>query len=242
MADPAKKTDDDKRKAVVEARERLASHSAVRKRTEQIDAAERLLLDARMVGAEVQSQTIAERDVIVVDTDHKAIVVGKDGEEKVADKASSVLALFDRSSCAVLRLARDGLIEEPGLKAALAFAAAGDRVMGGVRVRTVRFDTVKGGGEDGASDAERNKLARWRWDLARISLSRAQFLILDRVMRHDETSVKAAGSAYPNYSCRKKLSGMGDQALIDACEALAVDYGFESKKTDHRSLSLIGIE
>lgn len=220
-----------------EAKDRMAQRHRPPSPDAAAYAAADKIVDARMVGAGVQPRTIAGRDVEVIATDFKAIVTGKDGAERTEQEASKVLALFDRSACAVMRLAHDGLIAPIGALAALAFAGAGDRVMGGVRVRTVDLDRVRGAAGDGVTEAEKDKIARWRWDVARLRLSRVQFRILDGVMRHDETSTAAARSAYPTYSCRKKLSGMGDQALIDACGLLSVEYGFETIQTHGRSLA-----
>lgn len=225
-----------------EAKARLAAASRPPIPSEALNEAARKLVDARMIGAGVQARTLSDRDVVVVNTDHHAIVVGRDGAEKVADEGSATRALFDRSSCAVFRLHADGMIDHPGVMASLAFAAAGDVILGGQRVRTVDFEKVRGTDGEQLNEAERVKIARWRWDIARIRLLAAQFRILNGVMRHDETATAAARAAYPRYSCRKKLSGMGDQALIDACGSLAQEYGFEVKKPSHRSLAGLGVE
>lgn len=217
-----------------EARDRMAARHRPPSPSVNHHAAASKIVSARMVSAELQPQTIAYRDIDVVATDVAAMKVGKDGEERT--EASKTLALFDRSACAVFRLAHDGLVEFTGVQAALAFAAAGDRVMGGDRVRTVDFDRVPGGG-DGGTEAEKSKIARHRWDVAVLRLMRAQFRILDGVMRHDE-SVEAAGrAAYPKIRNKMKIIGMADQALIDACAALAVEYGFEKIKHDVRPLA-----
>jgi hypothetical protein len=201
-------------------------------------AAAKAIGEARMSAAGVQPRTVAASGAVPHVVEHVAIVVDRGGGVEV--HRSAVTALFDRSACAVARLHADGLIGWPGFRAALAFAWAGDRVLGGARVRTSGVEPAIAGAilPDGLAEAERDALARQRWLLARARLSAAQFRIVDRVMRHDESAAAAARAAYPRYRDRKKLCGMGDQALIEATQSLAVEYGFEAEKRNEPFLRL----
>lgn len=188
-------------------------------------------VQARTVMAKTGPHADDGREALSVrDVDHTALIHDvRRGEVKV--EKSSVKALFDRNACAVMRLAADELIDEDGVKAALRFAWAGDRCFGPVRVRTIDLDRAVGGGhDDGLTGAEIDVLARADWNVARVRLMRAEFTILERVMRYDQTAPQAAKVAYPRYSDRKKLSGMGDQALISACETLSVEYGYKPRR------------
>lgn len=190
-------------------------------------AAQDTIVSARMVAAELQPHTIAGRAHVATVVEHVAIEVDRNGATHL--ERSAVTALFNRDICAVMRLAHDGLIDATGVKAALRFAWAGDRVMGQARIRTVDLDRMPGGDWSGMQAAERDAQARIDWDVATLRLMARERRILDGVMRRDESAHAAAQAAYPQIRSRDKLQGMGDQALISATEKLAVEYGYKAQ-------------
>lgn len=190
---------------------------------------------ARMTATGVQPQTFAGRDVEVHVTEHVAIK--GDGRGGTDVQRFEVRALFDRQANPVLRLANHGLITGMGALAAFTFAAAGDRVLGAVRVRTVKFEKERVLGGQATPDVEKDERARQRWNQAAEALSPQEFDILNRVMRYDESTETAARAAYPCVRAKMKAIGMGDQALIEGCAKLADAYGFETRKTAQRALA-----
>lgn len=219
----------------------LAAKSAEAKaiataRAPEYDAAEKIVR-ARMVGTGLQLKTVAMGEVGVIVSGHTALK--GDGKGGAGVESFEVRQLFNRAACAVFRLFHEGDIAVPGVKAALAFAHAGDRVLGADRVRTTEFERIRGAiGESGLADIERDAQARQRWLLARLTLCREEWRVMDGVMRHDESAVAAASAAWPKTKDRKKLGGMGDWALIRACRELALAYGFETKTPVLPSLAL----
>lgn len=195
---------------------------------EQRRAAEQMIVSARMLGAGLQAHTVARKGAEPRVIDAIALEVGADGDERI--ERSDVTVLFDRSANAVFRLADDGKIDEAGARAALRFAWAGDRVMGAVRVRTSAFERVARSASDGLIAAEADAQARADWDVARVALMRAEFRIMDGVMRRDEGAAEAAASAFPSISHRQTLTGMAYAALINACERLAGLYGYAPQR------------
>lgn len=186
----------------------------------------RAVHDARAHGAELQPQTVAAGGLEAKVTDYVAIEVGKDGATKI--HRSQVTALFNKRSCACVRLWADGQIGDDGMRAALRFAAALDRVYGAFRVRTVDWDRVTGIGLDGLSSPERDAQARRDHDDARDDLGVRLFTILNAVMRFDMTAADAAAKIYGDMRT-EKLIGMGDAALIEATGRLAALWGFSGE-------------
>ena len=181
------------------------------------------IVTARMTGVGLQPKTVGALKMRATIVEPKAIVVGKDGKTRV--ERSNEMALFNQSACAVMRLWRDGHISDDGAVWAVKVAWAGDRVYGAVRVKTARMDQeVIGPSVDGLEPSERDTLAREVWDRASAALGRRLFSILDRVMRHDASAVEAARAVFVGVSDRKKLSGMGDASLIEACERLVATF------------------
>ena len=216
--------------ARVEAREAGAMRDAqmLRNDREAVARGADAIVSARMLEAGLQPRTAARGALEPHVVEYLAIETGADGATKV--HRSQVTALFNGAQSPALRLLKLGLIETSGAAAAVAFAAAGDRVMGAVRVKTMRFDKVWAfGASISMADGERDALARQRWAIAGQVLTRSEFRIIDGVMRHDETAEAAARAAYPRLRGRDKVSGMGDQAMISACEALAIAYGLEPR-------------
>lgn len=212
--------------AAVNARASMAANARPPASSPQVKAAAAAIVSARMTGAGVQPQTVAAGKLKVKAVEHVAIVV--DTRLGVKVERSEVTALFNSSSCALMRLADEELVDAAQVKAALRFAWAGNRVLGEVRVRTVDLDRIVGLGAGGANAAEIDAEAKDDWTIARIRLMAAEFRILDGVMRHDEPSGRAAAFAYPNFRDRKKLGGMGDQAIISATDKLAFEYGYKA--------------
>lgn len=195
----------------------------------KLRAATGQIVDARMNMDMIQPHTVARTGARAKAIGHYAFEVGADGDTKV--EFSKVIALFNAKSCAVFRLAKDGLINEHGVKAALWFAAAGDRVYGAFSIPTANLEGegVLGGVNDNEEVSHaRDMLARDRYDLARECLTKGEMTILNGVMRFDLDSGGAAASVYPRFvGDKKRLRHMGDAALISACERLARAYGFE---------------
>jgi hypothetical protein len=199
-------------------------------------AAAEKIISARMIGAELQLKTVARPEIEVVIAEHVAIRGDAKGGDGVAK--FEVRRLFNRAACAVLRLYHDGEISWSAVKAALAFAHAGDRVLGPVRVRTVEFERLRGAlAPDTLSEIEKDTQARKRWMLAQLALCLEERRMLDGVMRFDESAVEAARAAFPRVRDRKKLSGMGDWALVRGARELAYAYGFETRERPVRPLA-----
>jgi hypothetical protein len=184
------------------------------------------IVSARMTDAGASPFAVARTGAKPHVVEHTAIEVGSDGSVRI--ERSATLALLARSACAVFRLAADGYIDFPGVKAALAFAWAGDVVLGGFRVRTSDVKRVRVSASLGFSGeaGDRDAAAAERWTTAKRALSRSEFLILNGVMRFDQSAAEAARSAYPRIADRARRSGIGDQALITATLSLADEFGF----------------
>ena len=187
------------------------------------------IVSARMTESGASPFAVARTGAVPHVVESEAIEIDSGGAVKV--ERSDTRVLMARSACAVFRLAAAGDIDEPGVKAALAFARAGDCVLGAFRVRTMDVDRVRVAHAFGFSgDAgDRAMLARERWDIALAALTRQEFRVLDGVMRHDQSAPDAARAAWPRLKDRKTLQGRGDATLVSACETLAVEYGFETK-------------
>lgn len=225
--------------AAVMARASMAANARPPAASGALKAASAAIAQARMTGAGIQPQTVATAGLKVRAVEHVAVFVDvKRGEVKV--DRSEVTALFDPSACAVMRLAGDGLIDDAQVRAALRFAWAGDRVNGPARVRTVDLDRVSGVACDGMKAQEIDAQARDDWNVARVLLMAAEFRVLDGVMRHDESSARAAVFAYPRFKDRKKLQGMGDQAIISGTERLALEYGYKARNEGQMSQLRLG--
>lgn len=214
--------------AAIEARASMALSARPPAPGPEMRAAAETIVSARMVASEIQPRTVATAGLVAKTVEHVAVFVDVKRGEVVVDR-SEVMALFDPSACAVMRLAAQALIDEACVKAALRFAWAGDRVFGPARVRTVDLNRVHGLTGDGLKAAELDCQARDEWATARGLLLRAEFRILDGVMRQDESAARAAAAAYPQFACRKKLTGLGDQALISATERLALELGYKAR-------------
>lgn len=187
------------------------------------DAADEVVA-ARALGAELQLQTVAAGDLKARAVEHKAIEVGRDGATRV--ERSTVTALFNRNSNAVVRLWADGFVDDPGMRAALSFASALDRVFGAFRVRTINWDRVSGLGADGLNAMERDAQARGMTDDAKAALGDRLFMMMNLVMRYDYGSAEAAAEIYKKRMSAKKLTGMGDSLLIEGADRLAVCFGY----------------
>lgn len=190
-----------------------------------VKAAAGEIVAARMTDSGASAYAAARTGAVARVVETVAILVGADGAERV--ERSEATALVAPNACAVFRLAAKGAIDEPGVKAALTFAAAGDVVLGPVRVRTVDFWRVAGGAPGEAVDGAAAAVERWRIALG--ELTRSEFRVLDAVMRHDQTSAAAAQAIWPRERERKKLVGMGDALLITSCETLSAAYGFRGR-------------
>lgn len=183
------------------------------------------IVRARMTGAGIQPKTAGALALEPVAVSHESIEVGADGETRI--ECSTTTALFDRRACAVMRLAEAGEIAASGVVAMLRFAAAGDRVVGQARVRTVDWDRHPGHGWDGLEPAEADAVAAERWRLARECLTRTEFRVANGVMRYDLSAPRAYAAAYGGHKNRKVMAARADQALIAAAERLAVAFGLE---------------
>ena len=194
------------------------------------------IVSARMTSVGLQAKTAGALKLTPTMVEAKAIIVDSAGKAKV--ERSAVTALFDNSACAVMRLWRNDDISDDGAFWAVKFAWAGDRVMGAVRVKTSQFDdTPRAPAMDGLEPSERDATAREIWDRSQTALGRRLFRMLDLVMRHDASSVEAARAAYPNVRDRKKLSGMGDAALITCCERLEETFVRSPKSSNYAGMT-----
>lgn len=221
--------------ARTEARERAAAAEASRiwAALAPVRSAQSEIVNARMTDAGASAHAAARTGARATVVAHEAIAVGADGAERL--ERSAVTALFSANSCAVFRLAAKGAIEETGVKAALAFALAGDMVLGAFRVRTVDYERVPVKGGRSLVEAQSVAVAVERWRAAIEELTRAEFAVLDGVMRRDLSSEAAAREAFPAEKGDKKLRGMGDASLISACHRLAREYGFRARNEARRA-------
>lgn len=187
------------------------------------------IIKARMTGAGIQAKTAAGLTPATIE--HVAITIGRDDCPRV--ERSEVRALFNRKACAVMRLWQDHQITDDGAFWAVRFAWAGDRVMGPARVRTGRYDdgAIAAASNCGAPQ-EKDAAARHIWDVSRIALGNRLFRILDLVMRHDMGAADAAREVM-RQAHRAKATGMGDMALIEACDRLVETFTGPAHKRAH---------
>lgn len=219
--------------ARAEARERAAAAEASRigAALAPVRSAQSEIVNARMTDAGASPFAVARGEARPEVIECVAIEVDRHGERHV--ERSEVTVLASPNACAVFRLAAKGAIDETGVKAALAFARAGDMVLGAFRVRTVDYERVRGG--QSLIEAQSVAVAVERWRAAIEELTRAEFTVLDGVMRRDLSAEVAAREAFPAERGDKKLRGMGDASLISACDRLAREYGFRARNEARRA-------